>query len=127
MANLLNEIIDPSQTAYVPGRSVMDNIRSNFYTKNLCQSKKIDDLLISLDAKKAFDSVSHDYTRETLKAYSFEDKFIKYFNMLYNGLSVKVLVNGFFSENISIERGVKQGDALSCSLFILCMDPLIRN
>jgi hypothetical protein len=32
MANHLNEIIDPSQTAYVPGQSVMDNIRSNFYT-----------------------------------------------------------------------------------------------
>ena len=36
----LNEIIDPSQTAYVPGQSVMDNIRSNFYIKNLCKSKK---------------------------------------------------------------------------------------
>ncbi len=127
MANHLNEIIDPSQTAYVPGRSVMDNIRSNFYIKNLCKSKKIDGLLISLDAKKAFDSVSHDYIRETLRAYGFGDKFIKYFNTLYNGLSVKVLVNGFLSEKINIERGVKQGDALSCSLFILCMDPLIRN
>ncbi len=113
--------------AYVPGRSVMDNIRSNFYIKNLCKSKKIDGLLISLDVKKAFDSVSHDYIRETLWAYGFGDKFIQYFNTLYNGLSVKVLVNGFFSEKINIERGVKQGVALSCSLFILCMDPLIRN
>ncbi len=83
MANHLNEIIDPSQTAYVPGRSVMDNIRSNFYIKNLCQSKKIDGLLISLDARKAFDSVSHDYIRETLKAYGFGNKFINYFNTLY--------------------------------------------
>ncbi len=46
---------------------------------------------------------------------------------LYNGLSVKVLINGFFSDKINIERGVKQGDALSCSLFIVCTDPLIRN
>ena len=57
----------------------------------------------------------------------FGEKFIQYFNTLYNGLSVKVLVNGFFSEKNKIERGVKQGDALSCSLFILCMDPLIKN
>ena len=105
----------------------MDNIRSKFFIKNLCKSKNIDGLLISLDAQKAFDSVSHDYIRETLRAYGFGEKFIQYFNTLYNGLSVKVLVNGFFSEKINIERGVKQGDALSCSLFILCMDPLIRN
>jgi hypothetical protein len=55
-----------------------------------------------------------------LGAYGFGDKFIKYFNTLHNGLSAKVLVNGFFSEKINIERGVKQGDALSCFLFILC-------
>jgi hypothetical protein len=36
-------------------------------------------------------------------------------------------VNGHFSEKIRIGRGVKQGDALSCSLFILCVDPLLRN
>ena len=30
-------------------------------------------------------------------------------------------------ESINIEQSVKQGDALSCSLFILCMDPLIRK
>jgi hypothetical protein len=36
-------------------------------------------------------------------------------------------VNGFKTDKISINRGVKQGDALSCALFILCIDPLIRN
>jgi hypothetical protein len=106
---------------------VMDNIRSNFCIKNLRKSKKIDGLLISLDAKKAFDSVRHDNIRETLRAYGFGDKFTQNFNTLYNGSSVRVLVNGFFSEKINIERGVKQGDALSFSLFISCMDPLIRN
>ncbi len=76
----------------------------------MCKSKNIDGLLISLDAKKAFDSVSHDYIREPLRVYGFGEKFIQYLNTLYNGLSVKVLVNGFFSEKINIERGVKQGD-----------------
>ena len=33
MSKHLNKIIDPSQTAYIPGRSVMDNMRSNFYLK----------------------------------------------------------------------------------------------
>ncbi len=28
---------------------------------------------------------------------------------------------------IKIARSVKQGDALSCALFILCIDPLIRK
>jgi hypothetical protein len=37
-----------------------------------------------------------------LMAYGFGDQFIQYCNTLYNGLSVKVVVNGFFSEKINI-------------------------
>jgi hypothetical protein len=36
-------------------------------------------------------------------------------------------VNGEVIEGYQIKNGVKQGDSLSCILFILCMDPLIRN
>lgn len=127
MAKHLESVIHSSQTAYVPGRSVIDNLRANLYMKNYCERNKIDGLMVSLDAKKAFDSVSHEYIRKVLKAYGVGDNFIKYFNVLYKDISVKILVNGFFSEKVMIKRGVKQGDALSCALFILCIDPLIRN
>jgi hypothetical protein len=127
MAKHLDSIIVTTQTAYVPGRSVMDNIRSNDYIKNYCEKNKVDGLLVSLDAKKAFDSVNHDYIRTVLRAYGIGEKFIHFFDVLYNDLSVKIIVNGYFSRSVRIERGVKQGDALSCSLFILCIDPLIRN
>jgi hypothetical protein len=127
MAKVLEDLVDPSQTAYIPGRSVMDNLRMNFCVKNYCETRKIDALLVSLDAKKAFDSVDHNYIRKVLMEYGFGPKFIKYFNTLYNDLEARIMVNGYFSNKIKVERGVKQGDALSCSLFILCIDPLIRN
>ena len=37
------------------------------------------------------------------------------------------MINGYKSVMITIARSVKQGDALSCALFILCIDPLIRR
>ncbi len=124
---ILETIIDPSQTAYVPGRSVMDNIRANMFTKQFCHKNKIEAVLTSLDAKKAFDSVNHSYIDTVLEKYGFGQMFREYFKIIYKDLTAKVLVNGYLSEKISIERGVKQGDALSCSIFILCIDPLIRN
>ena len=80
-----------------------------------------------LDAKKAFDSVNHDYIEDTLVAYGFGEGFIRTFRTLYKDLTARILVNGFLSEAIRIERGVKQGDSLSCAIFIICIDPLLRN
>jgi hypothetical protein len=127
MARVLDQIIVNSQTAYVPGRSVADNLRSNFFFKQYCKTNKLNAVLISLDAKKAFDSVDHKYIEETLMAYGFGPKLINTFKVLYNKITARILVNGFQSELINIERGVKQGDALSCAIFIICIDPLIRN
>ena len=105
----------------------MDNIRGNFLIKSHCKNNNINALLVSLDARKAFDSVSHKYISETLGAYGFGQHFITSFKTLYTDLTATILVNGFKTDKININRGVKQGDALSCALFILCIDPLIRN
>ena len=77
--------------------------------------------------KKAFDSVDHKYIEETLIAYGFGPGFIKIFKTLYKNITARILINGFTSESIRIERGVKQGDALSCAIFIICIYPLLRN
>jgi hypothetical protein len=126
-SKILESIIDTSQTAYVPGRSVSDNLRTNFFYKNYCKRNNIDAALISLDAKKAFDSVDHQYIEETLYAYGFGAEFIKTFKTLYKDITARILINGYMSDPIEIKRGVKQGDALSCSIFIICIDPLLRN
>jgi hypothetical protein len=125
--NILNRILETNQTAYLPDRQVHDGLRSIDIIKEECKRGGIEGYLISLDAKKAYDSVSHDFIESTLVSYGFHQKFVKVFRTLYNEISMKVLVNGFQTEQIPIERGVKQGDALSCSLFILLMDIIIRN
>ena len=37
------------------------------------------------------------------------------------------MINGRIVKGYKIKRGVKQGDALSCILFIICMEPLLSN
>jgi hypothetical protein len=105
----------------------MDNLRSNKFMKEYCNKSKINAALTSLDAKKAFDSVNHEYIDLTLERYGFGKIFRKYFKTIYKDITARILVNGYFSDSISIERGVKQGDALSCAIFIICIDPLLRN
>lgn len=50
-----------------------------------------------------------------------------YFNVLYNNIDAVLQINGWLSDKFDIGRGVKQGCALSCCLFVMCIDPLLRN
>ena len=123
----LGDIISDSQMGYVPGRDINFNNRLLRTALNHCDTSKLDYVLMSLDAQKAYDSVDHEYISNTLAAYGFPKEFITVVNVLHKNLLAQVQVNGFLSESFSIQRGVKQGDALSCALFILAIDPLIRN
>ena len=129
-AKRLSEAIAPKlnegQTAYLKGRLINDNIRSMLATVEIANDENRKGLIVALDAKKAFDSVSHDYIESCLKEFGCS-RFIPIFRTLYTELATDILINGRVVKGYNICRGVKQGDALSCILFIICMEPLLRN
>ena len=127
VSKCLDEIISDSQMAYVPGRDINFNNRLLRTALSFCNSKNLDYIVASLDEQKAYDSLDHSYIINTLKAYNFPDYFISQVDLLNSNLQAQVQVNGFVSNRFDIKRGVKQGDALSCALFIIAIDPLIRN
>ena len=58
---------------------------------------------------------------------NFRVKFIRTINSLNKDASVSVLVNGFRTKQISINKGVRQGDSLSLYLFLLAVEPLVAT
>ena len=127
LTNIVASCIGEEQTAYIPGRLINDNVRSMLMTIDLANVDiNVDGIVVSLDAKKAFDSVDHRYIRKCLKFFGLE-RFVKIFDVLYKGLKSDIIVNGGVVDGYRILKGVKQGDALSCVLFIICIEPLIRN
>ena len=127
LKSVLPHILCASQAAYIPGRDINFNNRLLNYAKLYARRESEDLCVISLDAKKAFDSVCHAYLEKVLKVYDFPVEFIEVFQTLYSNLESVVQINGSMSDPFPIKNGVKQGDALSCGLFVLAMDPLIRN
>ncbi len=124
---VISKIINISQSAYISGRQVHDGLRLIDLIKEHSQRTKTSCFLTSLDAKKAYDSVSHEFIGKVLNKFGFANEFVNIFNILYKEIQTRVLVNGIQTEPIQIKRGVKQGDALSCSLFILLMETLTRK
>ena len=127
LKGVLPDILSETQAAYVPGRDISFNNRLIQCARRYSVRNNLDFCLISLDAQKAFDSVSHKYLIKVMETYEFPQEFIDVFKTLYTGLTSVVQVNGTLTSEFELRRGVKQGDALSCGLFVLAIDPLLRN
>jgi exonuclease III len=127
LLNNISQHISATQTAYIKGRNIADNLRLlNALLKTTDIDENIDGTVIALDAQKAFDSVSHDYLCKILNRIGLTN-FVPIFQLLYKDLKNDIIINGSISGQFFIKNGVKQGDALSCSLFILAIEPVIRN
>ena len=93
---------------------------------DVCNSES-DAYFISLDFQKAFDSVDQQWLLRVLQKMNFPTNFIQIIKSLNKNAHVKVLVNGFQTKNIQIQKGVRQGDPLSLYLFLLAVEPLVAT
>jgi len=123
----IGNYISNTQTAYVRNRNITDNIR---LISNVIQLSNyepfINGSVLALDAQKAFDSVNHIYLNKILE-YIGLGNFSPIFKLLYRNLVNEMVINGQIIGHHRVQNGVKQGDALSCTLFILAIEPLLRN
>jgi hypothetical protein len=122
LASQLDLIIGPWQTCGISGRSIFDNL--SFLRDNL---GKGNGALLSLDQENAFGNVDHDYMFNVLKAFGFPDRFVNFIKIMYNLNFVHINTGISISKAIPLEKGVKQGDPMASSLFVLCLEPLLRR
>ena len=122
----MEDIIGPNQTAYIRNRQITDNLHLLQYATEKSVEHSENTMVVSLDAEKAFDSIEHWYIRALLKKIGLSH-FLNTFDLIYRNQTVSIQLNKSCAGSYKIKNGVKQGDALSCILFILGIEPLIRN
>ena len=84
-------------------------------------------ILVSLDQEKAFDLLDRSFLMNILHRFGFGPDFWRWIDTLYSNASMKVIVNGYLTESILLERGVRQRDSLSPLLYILCPEVLANS
>jgi len=90
------------------------------------QYQKTNSFYVSLDFKKAFDSISYNWLIKLLHKLNFPHTFINYIASIQKHATSTILVNGTQTEPFSINRGVHQGDPLSLTLFTLAINALLE-
>ena len=87
-------------------------------------------IMTVIDFEKAFDSLNWNFLHKSLEFFGFGESFLGWIKTFYNNISSCVINNGFSTPTFNVKRGVRQGDPLSPSLFIIVLEFLalsIRN
>ena len=124
LTNVLPNIIHSDQTACIPGRTINDNLSLIRDVIDYANETDTPLALISIDQMKAFDRTSHSFLFATLKRFGFGPTFIRWIEVIYNSVSSSVNVNGWLTAFINLERGLRQGCALSMPLYVLTAEIL---
>ncbi|CAN1136889.1 Transposon TX1 uncharacterized 149 kDa protein [Linum perenne] len=107
--NLMPGLTHQSQTSFVPGRHITDNIllvQEVVHSLRIRKGKK-HSMVIKIYLAKAYDKISWDFVRDTISLVGFPASLVEVFMACISSSSFQVLWNGGCSRSFSSSRGLR--------------------
>ena len=114
-------LIPAQQTAYDQNRNIGKSGRLIIEITNIGQ---MEGFLVTMDVKKAFDSIFLKFLISVLKKFGFGQKFISRIKIILKYYESRVINDGTTAKYFKLGRGAYQGDPISADLFILALEIL---
>jgi len=118
LRKVMDRITSVGQKGYSSSRQcqeVLMNIIDNIQT---CKNSGKTGALISLDIRKAFDTISHNFLNKAYRFFNFGENIIKWLNIIGTNRRACIIVeNDMYTKFFDLKRGTAQGDTISPYIF----------
>ena len=125
LKTVLDKICSPCQKGYSSTKNINEvslNVNNMIKAAN---ENNIEMSIISIDFKKAFDSLSHSYIIKALEFFNFGPFFLKLITACLKGKKAYISNLKSCSTMIDVNSGAAQGDKPSGPLFNISLEPLL--
>eukprot|EP00250_Pteridium_aquilinum_P022375 c25362_g1_i1 orf=3-2321(-) len=114
----LDTTIHATQTGFVRGRSILDNIFTFWEATAWARLQGEGMAVLLLDFEKAYGRVDWAFLEGTLERLGFPLRWIRGVSSLYSSAHSRVMVGGGMGERFPLSRSVRQGCPLAPTLFL---------
>lgn len=127
MKAVLGHCISQAQSAFVPGRQIIDNIIIAHECIHFLNNKRYGRdgfMALKIDMAKAYDRVEWHFLTVMMHKMGFSPLWIRWVMKCVGSVSYTFNLNGEKHGYILPSRGIRQGDPLSPYLFLICSEGL---
>ncbi|CAN6182020.1 unnamed protein product [Urochloa humidicola] len=121
---LADKLISRTQTAFIPGRDIMEGVVVLHETIHEMHRRNRDGVILKLDFEKAYDKLKWPFVQQVLRMKGFSSTWCGWIQKIMTRGSVAIKVNDDIGHYFQTKKGVRQGDPLSPILFNIVVDML---